>query len=411
VQLSFGFHLVVYDRTRILWTDDVNDLLTGALGIGGEPEVLSAKIEQDTVLTDRVRNADLPDYTAEGDVEVTANLTIEPGVVIAFPEDATLIIDTSGAIIAQGESGDPVRFTSTDPGNGIKWAGIRIESSSTANELSYAIVEHAGGYDNHYLSGWKYVSVSVYPDAKLKLSNTVISNSDEHGLWSEGELSVFSENTFSDNLGIAAVINPNDWGVVDSSTTVTGNGTNAILIDGTEDLATAQTVTPLADDVPYLVYGELTVNAALTVQAGTLVQFDAKQEFAGDYGMLIISASGSLNAIGTAADPVVFTSSDIANGRHWTGIRFDDNSNSTANVLDHAEVSYGGVYNNHYVSGWRYANIGLEAGSRLELTDSTISNAEAPGGETGYGIVVHSTATLVESGNTFTGNEGDTLFP
>lgn len=387
------------------------DALLGALGIGGTPSELPSSVEQDLVLTNIVRNPDSPDYIAAGDVTVTANLVIEPGVVIAFPEDATLIIRPAGSLVARGETDDPVRFTSTDAGNGIKWAGIRIESSSTANELDHVIVEHAGGYDNHYLSGWKYVSVSVYPDAKLKITNTTIRDSEEHGLWSEGQLTTFAANTFTGNAGVAAAVNPNSWGVIDSGTGISGNGANAILIDGTKDLTAAQTVSPLAGGVPYLVYGELDVDAALTVEPGTLIQFDAKQEFSSKYGMLIVAASGSLNAEGTAANPIVFTSSDIADGRRWTGIRFDDNSNSTSNILDHVEVSYGGAYDNHYVSGWRYANIALEAGSRLTLTNSTVSHAEAPAGNTAYGLVVHSTATIIDSGNTFASNEADTLYP
>lgn len=103
-----------------------------------------------------------------------------------------------------------------------------------------------------------------------------------------------------------------------------------------------------ADHV-YVVSGTLYVSAALTIEAGTVVKFTANAR-------VIVQATGQLNAVGTSALPIVFTSikDDTADGdtnqdaaatqagvSDWSGISISGNSSK----LEFCSVRYsdGGV--------------------------------------------------------------------
>lgn len=96
------------------------------------------------------------------------------------------------------------------------------------------------------------------------------------------------------------------------------------------------------DEVQH-VTGDVRVPAGktLTIQPGTIIQFN--------YGDFRLTVDGTLNAAGTTASPVIFTSiydnsptggTDDAGRGYWGSIQFGPSS--TANVMDHAEVRYGG---------------------------------------------------------------------
>ena len=64
---------------------------------------------------------------------------------------------------------------------------------------------------------------------------------------------------------------------------------------------------------PYLVVGNVSV-AALTIQPGVTIMF------MGNYGFEI---AGGISAIGTGADPIIFTRTNAVGG--WQGIFFNEN--------------------------------------------------------------------------------------
>ncbi|WP_147451041.1 hypothetical protein [Corallococcus llansteffanensis] len=82
----------------------------------------------------------------------------------------------------------------------------------------------------------------------------------------------------------------------------------------------------------YAVTGVVEVSGALTLAPGTVVRF-------GPNAGLLVTATGSLNAVGTEALPITFTSTTAAPG-FWKGLAFK--SNNPANVLEHVVISYAG---------------------------------------------------------------------
>jgi hypothetical protein len=109
-----------------------------------EPIVLEANIKTKTTLEDRIANPAIPDYIVNASVTVNAELTLKPGVVIAFARDTRLEVnDNGGILLAKGDSLNPIRLIGKETTKGF-WAGVVFRSSSSANTLEYVQVLHAG---------------------------------------------------------------------------------------------------------------------------------------------------------------------------------------------------------------------------------------------------------------------------
>jgi len=122
------------------------------------------------------------------------------------------------------------------------------------------------------------------------------------------------------------------------------------------------------------------INAALTIEDGAIVKFEAQK------GMNV-SGSGSITATGTTDNPVIFTSqkddsiygSDNNGGDSngdgtatspakgdWAGISF---GNTSGNHLDHVRIKYAG-----YASADHERALNMGDGENNSLTNSVISN-------------------------------------
>lgn len=102
---------------------------------------------------------------------------------------------------------------------------------------------------------------------------------------------------------------------------------------------TANTTWSLANS-PYEVTADVSVGsgATLTIEAGTIVYFDAATN--------LVVTSGALSARGTAGQPIIFTSIlDTATGApapgSWGQIRFLGGTNSAATFMEYAQVRFG----------------------------------------------------------------------
>ena len=82
------------------------------------------------------------DVTCDAVLQPGATLTIDPGVELRFSAGTGLVI--SGTLLAGGEPGRPITFTSglaaPAPGN---WDGLRFVSGSSGSHLAWCVVEYA----------------------------------------------------------------------------------------------------------------------------------------------------------------------------------------------------------------------------------------------------------------------------
>ena len=136
------------------------------------------------------------------------------------------------------------------------------------------------------------------------------------------------------NTGVPLRLKASDLEKIDAASTFTDNTNNVVLVPPGEGNLDAGVLWHKLT-VPYRFEGGVEVGAALTIEAGAQLQFR-------DETTLSVNSKGSLTAIGSDKDPVVFTGSDET-ANYWKGISF--NSSSSSNVLRHVEVRFGGPKN------------------------------------------------------------------
>ncbi len=335
------------------------------------------------------RNTDIV-YTIPGVVTLNegTTLNVEPGVVVKFAKDA--YIDIYGAFRALGTPETPITFTSfrddnllgdtngdqgaTTPTAG-DWTMLRFrDSSNDANStIEHAVIRYAGQNRNTPFG-------AVHLEAA---SPTIINNS------------------FSDNWSFAVSADVNAYPTV-SGNELTGNGGNGLEIR-TGNLAVNGVWRNT--DIPYVLLGPVTVNdgAMLTIDPGVVVKLNKDAYF---------EVNGAFRALGTADAPITFTSlrddsvngdtngdqnSSIPSPGDWTYIGFNDSSNDTNSIVEHAVIRYAGLWRNEV-----YGAIHLESASPT-LTNNTIEQSN------GYAISGDANAFPTVSGNQLANNVGNAL--
>ena len=344
------------------------------------PVIVSGTISADTVWKDIFADPSVPDYLATGNVTVAAELTVAPGVVVHFQEDVVFTIqENGGALIAEGTAENGIVFTSADEAGDIRWGGMVMKSSSSKNFLNYARVSYAGGEEILYASSaWRRGGIAISGDGRLKITNSTVANNEGDGIFVEGanSLTQFESNAFAENENYAMSISMNQAGVIDAASTFADNGDtdkreNVVRIYDSS-LSEDQTWTTLNSDASYVMVGNVTLNAELTISAG------ARLEFEEDVWMSVASG-GALIASGTQTDKIVFTSTNPDAAQYWGGIVVKSSSNK--NSLDHVVISYGGGFSNllYSLSSWRQANLAIDDDARISVTNAEFNFGEGHG--------------------------------
>jgi hypothetical protein len=365
-----------------------------------QPIALEAEIKTNLVLEDRVNNPDIPDYVANQNVLVNAELTIKPGVVIAFARDARLEVnDGKGVLIAKGDAAKRIRFIGKEATKGF-WAGVVMRSASSANALDYVDVLHTGSKP---LTNVTKAGMAVMGGSKAQISikNSVFEKNNGFGLFMEhgAVLEEFANNTFKENAEAGILLNGNQVGQLDVNSVFTGgNGRNVV-----EILASEVSGGPnkeiiwkgFKDKTPYRVLESLTIDAGLKLLPGVVIEMSRGAR-------LSLDGENYLNAVGTQESPIVIKGVENTPA-YWRG--FICFSTSAMNVFEHAEITGGG--STALVSG-KKTNIAVYgSNARMQIKNSKVNNSG------GYGIFVNYQARInddVETVNTFTGNVDGKLF-
>lgn len=362
-------------------------------------------------------------YLIVSDISVEAALTITEGARLEFLEDAIMTIGSGGSLIAKGTQDNRVVFTSANTSGGIKWGGILVESSNVNNELDYVEVSHAGGdnilYVYNGINANVGANIAISDNAKLKVTNSIISYSEKHGIVVDegGALTTFTSNNFNNNSGYPILMEANMGGMIDEATAFTDNGTNVVAIftstlnnEASYSDAANGNWKALQNDVNYRFLGDITVEDSLVFAEGAQLQFAEKAA--------LNVESGYLKAVGSVENPIVFTNTTQTANALWGGIYIT--SSNTNNQIKNAVISYAGGENMMYVYGginaYITANIGVDEGGKLQLEDTEVLNSG------GYGLVVDSDSsvngktsadadavTTVTEVNTLTGNTNDAV--
>ena len=270
-------------------------------------------------------------------------LTIEEGAKVIFGKGKGLNVDASSKILAQGTKSNPILFTTSADKRAGSWTGIYINKDSKGNELSDVIIEYAK---------------TAVTATHLKVRNSIIKNSEKYGIiYTKGTIDIKGTLFKSNNIPLR--IYADKIYQLDTSNRFENNTNNYIEVKYSK-IEDSQTWKKQA--VPYFMDGgvEVTKNSTLTIAKGVKIfnRFES------------INVKGTLKAIGTKAEPIIFTRDPKATREveYWYGIRLSTNS------------SYKDIAQNHELAFIQidYAEDGLIASgdknAHFKFYDSNITN-------------------------------------
>jgi hypothetical protein len=314
-------------------------------------------------------------------------LTLAPGVTILFAEGAGLETDATQAIVAAGSPELPICLTGdvAQPGS---WDGVKLgRTEGDDHRFEHVVIEYGGSTDaDAENAGLKVVSDSR--EVRLGLTNTTIRDSEGYGLYLVGSatLSAFSDNVLTANgLGPASV-DSEVAGVLDATSTYVGNVVDEVLV---RSYALSKNLAWAAIDVPYHLDASLSVEGDWTLAApNTIVMSEGA-------AITVSGDAASLQAVGTAEAPIVFTGADKTRG-HWDRLAFDNTNGD--NQLAFVTVEYAGSTGSD-ANGAGIKAVADSAGLTLALSNVTVRESE------GFGLWLTGSATVpVFSSNVFTAN-------
>ena len=306
-------------------------------------------------------------YVAAGDITIPKGrtLTIEPGVIVKFtiPYGVNHTrINVVGTLDARGTESRPIVFTaySHDIGGDTNEDGTETEPAPGAwvrinfSDGSNGVLEHCkilyAGNGTH-----DKCAIRCNSDASPAISNCEISYSAGNGIEVFNTSPIMKNNTFSHIENWPMVLSRGNASPVFEGNTFESNGHNGVLIanngQGYVVIPEGEEVTWHNPGVPCVTDGRVQVGAGATLmlKPGLILKFTIP------YGTnhRDFTVKGTLNAQGTASEPIVFTaySHDIGGDTNgdgtetepapgdWVSIIFSEGSGG---ALDHCRVLYAG---------------------------------------------------------------------
>ena len=136
-------------------------------------------------------------YTVTDDLTIAsgATLTIDAGVTVQFDAGTSMYVD--GALVADGDSGSEITFTSSSVSKAAgDWGTIRFNNTSNVGSvLDYVIIEYGGGASTGALITYKTGAFGV------NLTNSELRFSSGHGIDLRASSPVIEATTLRDNSG------------------------------------------------------------------------------------------------------------------------------------------------------------------------------------------------------------------
>jgi hypothetical protein len=380
------------------------DTATEAGPVATCTETAATKFKGGTVNADRTLTAACSPYTITSDIDVGGNatLTIEPGVTVRFGPDMNLSIGYNAAakLVAVGTAAAPIVFTSSNatPGAG-DWAGVQLWSNTmNGTALGYLTMDYCGSNGDACLLGTgakpnrvtvdhvTFAHVGAGSDAiweKDKDSNFVISNC------------TFNDIPTTPTQQYAISVYAPSFVGIDSTNVFAGGAMVALMGDTVSTTTTWKNIgTAVAVTAELSIGG--TTSPTLTIAAGSTFKFANGVPVSVGY-----NDPGKLVVAGTATSRVTLTSLAATPGPgDWDGIVVWSASSAT---LSYTTVSYAGSDGS---SGKGAVSV-ISDNDTLSISNSTISNS----GTYGIGVPCGSTATITNTGNTFTANASGDVGP
>lgn len=315
-------------------------------------------------------------FSVKGTIYVNAELTIKPGSIIVFHENAQLYVQNEGTIKAEGTAENPITFAARE--KGADWNRIYINSNAgKSSKFAYC---HISGAET---------GIYVYQN-KVSIDNCVIKECSTYGVdLNAGEFGSFTANTISDCEEYPLVIPFLQATAVTSDNEISGIG---IYLTGNTVGKKNGKVTIHEQTIPYVLaatYFRVDDNAEVTIEPGTTIGMLEDAYFEVGY-----YSSGKLTAVGTEEKPITFTSvASEKDAGDWKDIRFYEYALKSS-ALKYCNIEYAG--GNDYGAVYVYK-------TSVAIENCKITNSSS------YGVCAHESALFTS----FKGNviESTELYP
>ncbi len=308
-------------------------------------------------------------YQIVNNVEFENNIVINAGAEFEFIADAGIVVRSGASIKAQGTASNKIVFTGTSKTAGA-WRGLFIGSASVDNIFEHVDISYGGSTD---MATYFHKSNMVIDNAKITMRNVSLSGSAGYGIETRRNGSTFSvENSvFDNNAGADMHIHPTQVAFVDDQTNFNGGD---VEVYGGDTEATGTETWSNLNNGTYFVIGSVKIRNDVTIQEGAFFEMDTGVKLnVSDGG----SYTGIIRAIGTSADPIVFSGRSKAKGA-WAGILIS--SGSVENEMDYVKIEYGGGAD--LATYMDAGNLGVYNDAHLNLSNADIENSA------NYGLIV-----------------------
>jgi hypothetical protein len=347
--------------------------------------IVDTDITINTTWVDIFEDPTIADYRVTANIDVTADLVIEPGVVIEFESNVGLNLQGEGSLNAVGTDNENILFTGVEKTPGF-WKGINIQSNKIDNIFNHSIVEYGGssGFDGAGL----LANIMLNQSGRVAIENTILRGSAGSGIYlrdGDVEIESFSNNTLTENNYPASAL-ISKFHFFEGNNDYDGNTND--FINGM-DRSLEQDVTWQSLNVPYrLTDSFIYISSELTINAGA-------RFIAASGAGLQVYQGGSLIAIGTAEDNISFYGEEDVRG-FWSGISIE--TNDPSNELTYVNVSNGG--SDGFDGGDILGNVIVDHSGRLKMNNCTLTKS----GGAGLTLRVATAAISEFSNNTITDN-------
>jgi len=289
----------------------------------------------------------------------SAHLTMAPGSELQLGANASLTVDTGGALSLAGTPRDPIRVTSlTSAKASGDWGAIDFLGTSVGplNEIRHSVLEY-GGEDDRGI-------VRLHPDASVAISDTTVMASAGFGIQAAdgATLREFDGNVLVDN---------EDGPLAISAEHVATLGAGTYAPNVVEGIYVRHSV--LDHDATWIPLG-IPINAPsgfdIRTAAGTarLVVDPGFEIGLGDGARIDIGDNGALALVGTASAPVrVRSMKEPGAGGDWDHIHVRSGSIGAHNSWSNAIIEHGG--------GHFFGQVWVETNAELTLDDVTFGVA------------------------------------
>jgi len=268
-------------------------------------------------------NHEVP-YRVQGNANTIqgGTLTIDPGVTIQMDEDARIIIEKSGGLVADG-SAESILVTGATPAPGW-WSSFEFRDDADHDNCRME------GCSFEYGGTSTYNATIVGTGARFKMRNCQIRKSSRAGLYLNAAAEPTLEGNTITECGMAPVhAYFQNIGRLKGGS-YSGNANDYLEVEG----GTITTATTFAKhDVPYRLVDDVnSVKAALTITSGATLEFQN--------GRILIDDGGSVSAVGLPFT-ITFTGVDKVPGS-WRYIEIRKGANSGATVFEKCKVEFAG---------------------------------------------------------------------